>query len=167
LSASRLCSSGDDDGNVGRAGASSTACPIHSLRSRVGRFPSVTLPLRTLPFASPSTGRTQTPKEADMKTDYAIIHKNWNGIEIEIRWIADYVSFDDGQSMAHLEVESVKPARAPLPITETGYRSHFINRSNVDHMGGPEAYVEAWIDEMSRTHAWREIASASRQLALF
>ncbi|MFA6032216.1 MAG: hypothetical protein WC889_04875 [Myxococcota bacterium] len=45
-----------------------------------------------------------------MKTDYAIIHKNWNGIEIEIRWIADYVSFDDGQSMAHLEVESVKPA---------------------------------------------------------
>ena len=102
-----------------------------------------------------------------MKTDYAIIHKNWNGIEIEIRWIADYVSFDDGQSMAHLEVESVKPARAPLPITETGYRSHFINRSNVDHMGGPEAYVEAWIHEMSHTHAWRETAVASTQLALF
>jgi hypothetical protein len=103
--------------------------------------------------------------------DWAIIRKNWNGpngpIEIEIRWIADYVSFDDGQSMAHLEVESVKPARAPLPITETGYRSHFINRSNVDHMGGPEAYVEAWIDEMSHTHAWRETAAASRQLALF
>jgi hypothetical protein len=136
-------------------------------RSRVGRFPSVTLPLRTLPFASPSTGRTQTPKEADMKTDYAIIHKNWNGIEIEIRWIADYVSFDDGQSMAHLEVESVKPKHAPLPITETGYRSHFINRINVDHMGGPEAYVEAWIDEMSRTLAWRETAVSSRQLALF
>ena len=50
-----------------------------------------------------------------MKTDYAIIHKNWNGIEIEIRWNADYVAFDDGESMAHLEVESVKPARAPLP----------------------------------------------------
>jgi hypothetical protein len=131
----------------------------------------VTLLLRTLPFASPSTGLTQTPKEADMKTenkrDWAIIYKNWNGIEIEIRWIADYVSFDDGQSMAHLEVESVKPKHAPLPITETGYRSHFINRSNVDHMGGPEAYVEAWINEMSRTHAWRETAVASRQLALF
>ena len=102
-----------------------------------------------------------------MKTDYAIIHKNWNGIEIEIRWIADYVSFDDGQSMAHLEVESVKPARAPLPITETGYRSYFINRNNVEHMGGPEAYVEAWIDEVSRTADWREAEAASRQLALF
>lgn len=78
-----------------------------------------------------------------MKTDYAIIHKNWNGIKTEIRGIADHVSFDHGQSMAHLEVESVKPARAPLPITETGYRSHFINRGYVDHMRDPGAYVEA------------------------
>jgi len=102
-----------------------------------------------------------------MKTDYAIIHKNWNGIEIEIRWIADYVSFDDGQSMAHLEVESVKPKHAPLPITETGYRSHFIHRTNVDHMGGPEAYVEAWIAEVANTPVWRNAEAASRQLALF
>ena len=102
-----------------------------------------------------------------MKTDYAIIHKNWNGIEIEIRWNADYVAFDDGNSMAHLEVMSLKPERAPLPITETGYRSHFIFRNEVERMGGPEAYVEAWIDEMSHTHAWRETAAATRQLALF
>ena len=102
-----------------------------------------------------------------MKTDYAIIHKNWNGIEIEIRWIADYVSFDDGQSMAHLEVESVKPARAPLPITETGYRSHFIFRNEVERMGGPEAYVEAWIAEVANTPVWRNTEAVSRQLALF
>lgn len=48
-----------------------------------------------------------------MKTDYAIIPKNWNGIEIQ----------------------SIQPARAPLPITGTGYRLHFIHRNNVDHMG--------------------------------
>ena len=59
-----------------------------------------------------------------MKTDYAIIHKNWNGIEIEIRWIADYVAFDDGNSMAHLEVMSLKPERAPLPITECPSSKH-------------------------------------------
>lgn len=106
-----------------------------------------------------------------MHTDYAIIRKNWNGpngpIEFEIRWNADYVSFDDGQSMAHLEIESISPARAPLPITTTGYRSHFINRDNVEQMGGPEAYVEAWIEEMSHTRTWRETAAAARQLALF
>ena len=102
-----------------------------------------------------------------MKTDYAIIHKNWNGIEIEIRWIADYISFDDGRSMAHLEVESLKPAHAPLPITETGYRSHFLMRLHVDQVGGPEAYVEAWIAEVANTPVWRNGDAASRQLALF
>ena len=102
-----------------------------------------------------------------MKTDYAIIHKNWNGIEIEIRWIADYLAFDDGNSMAHLEVMSLKPERAPLPITETGYRSHFIFRSEVERMGGPEAYVEAWIAEVTNTIKWRNAEVASRQYALF
>lgn len=102
-----------------------------------------------------------------MKTDYAIIHRNWNGIEIEIRWNADYVAFDDGESMAHLEVQSINPARAPLPITETGYRSHFIPRSSVDALGSPEAYVEAWIAEVANTPVWRNAEAASRQLALF
>ena len=102
-----------------------------------------------------------------MNTDYAIIHKKWNGIEIEIRWNADYVAFDDGNSMAHLEVMSLKPERAPLPITETGYRSHFIFRNEVERMGGPEAYVEAWIAEVANTPVWRNAEAASHQLALF
>ena len=106
-------------------------------------------------------------EEADMQNDYAIIHKNWNGIEIEIRWNADYVSFDDGGTMAHLEIESISPARSPLPISETGYRSHFIHTQEVDGFGGPEAYVEAWIGELSRSRAWREAQLSARQLALF
>lgn len=102
-----------------------------------------------------------------MNTDYAIIHKNWNGIEIEIRWSRDYLAYEDGRGMAHLEVESISPARAPLPITETGYRSHFIHPSEVENFGGPESYVEAWIEEICRTAAWRKSEAASRQLALF
>jgi hypothetical protein len=50
-----------------------------------------------------------------------------------------------------------------MRITKTGYRSHFINRSTVDHMGGPEAFVEAWIDEMALTPAWRKADAATRQ----
>lgn len=102
-----------------------------------------------------------------MKSDYAIIHKNWNGIEIEIRWNADYLAFDDGRSLAHLEVQSIKPARAPLPITETGYRSHFIEAENVERFGGPLEYIDAWFNEISQSHVWRNAEAASRQLALF
>jgi hypothetical protein len=102
-----------------------------------------------------------------MKTTDTIIRRIWNGIEIEIRWQRDYCQFDDGQSMAHLEIESINPKRAPLPITETGYRSHFIHVAEVENMGGPEAYVTAWIGCLAKCRAWRDAAEASRQLALF
>lgn len=69
--------------------------------------------------------------------------------------------------MAHLEIESLSPPRAPLPMTETGYRSHFIPPQDVERFGGPEAYVEAWITELSGTAAWRQTDAAARQLALF
>ncbi len=102
-----------------------------------------------------------------MKTDYAIIRKNWNGIEIEIRWNADYLAFEGCPDMAHLEIESLSPPRAPLPMTDTGYRSHFIPPQEVERFGGPEAYVEAWIAELSDSTAWRQTHASARQLALF
>ena len=102
-----------------------------------------------------------------METDYTIIRRSWNGIEIEIRWQPDYCQFDDGGSMAHLEIESISPPRAPLPITETGYRSHFVHAREVQDAGGPEAYVEAWIGHLAKSRAWQEAEFASRQLALF
>jgi len=102
-----------------------------------------------------------------MNIDYAIIRKNWNGIEIEIRWNADYLAFEGRPDMGHLEIESLSPRRAPLPMTETGYRSHFIEADEVDRFDGPEGYVEAWITELSATTAWRQTDAAARQLALF
>ncbi|MXP25633.1 hypothetical protein GRI39_06205 [Altererythrobacter indicus] len=48
-----------------------------------------------------------------MNTDYVIIHKNWNGIEIEIRWSRDYLAYEDGRGMAHLEVESISADTLP------------------------------------------------------
>lgn len=102
-----------------------------------------------------------------MTYDYTITHKNWNGIEIEIRWNPDYLVYDDQTHMAHLEVMSVKPERAPLPITETGYKSHFIQVSAVDRYDSPEAYVEAWLTHASYDPAWREAQAAKAQLSLF
>lgn len=47
-------------------------------------------------------------------------HDGVSDIEIEITLKPDY--FKD---VAHLEIRSIAPERAPLPITATGYRSHF------------------------------------------
>lgn len=92
----------------------------------------------------------------------------WNGVTIEIRWEPRWLNlslqcFDP----AHLEIESIEPARAPLPITETGYRSHFTSPETIAAYGGPIAYVEAWLETESQAPDWRSSEQDRRQFALF
>lgn len=69
--------------------------------------------------------------------------------------------------MAHLEIETIAPERAPLPITETGFRSHFTSPESVAAYGGPVAFVEAWLETESQAPDWRVRDQAARQFALF
>lgn len=93
----------------------------------------------------------------------------WNGVRIAIsyepRWLS--LSDDYGLDTAHLEIEAIAPERAMLPITETGYRSHFTTAATVDGYGGPVAFVRAWLDEEAAAPAWKQHVAAARQLTLF
>ncbi|MDO9609871.1 MAG: hypothetical protein Q7J26_15210 [Brevundimonas sp.] len=102
-----------------------------------------------------------------MTRDYTIVRSHWNGIEIEIRWNPEYIVYEDRSRIAHLEVVSMSPKRAPLPITETGYRSHFTPVSAVQIYVTPEDYVAAWMDQASRSPEWTAFDQANRQLSLF
>ncbi len=95
---------------------------------------------------------------------YAITTLDWRGTLIQIGYNEDYSGLAD---IAHLEVETQEPVRAPLPITETGYRSHFLDRGIVEEAGGPSAFVLAWLEEAARSRGWASIEAESRQLALF
>jgi len=87
----------------------------------------------------------------------------WRGIEIE----AIYTPLQ-WKTIAHLEVRSIKPERAPLPITETGYRSHFHQPGTIEARGGDVvAQIVAWLDEEANSPEWREAVEAARQLSLF
>jgi hypothetical protein len=88
---------------------------------------------------------------------------HWQGIEIE----AVYVPLQ-WKTIAHLEVRSITPEGAPLPITETGYRSHFHQPGTIEGLGGDVvAQVIAWLDEEAKKPAWRTYVEASRQGRLF
>jgi hypothetical protein len=63
--------------------------------------------------------------------------------------------------------EAGEAARAPLPITETGYRSHFISKDMIEAAGGPETYVEAWLNDAATSRGWIEQEADIRQYALF
>lgn len=80
----------------------------------------------------------------------------WRGIRIEIRYKPPFARFYLPTPIAHLEVEAIDPRKAPLPITETGYRSHIVQGIDIDAASGPVAYVQAWLEyEAAKSEKWR------------
>jgi hypothetical protein len=94
----------------------------------------------------------------------------WQGMRIAIRYCRSYFDFYEeiyGHPLAHLEIETIDPARAALPISETGYLSHFTGPEAIEAAAGPVAYVQAALDEAANDPAWIARQAAARQLALF
>ena len=94
----------------------------------------------------------------------------WNGIRIEILYRPDASpAFREryGQPLDHLEIRSLAPEREPLPITETGYLSHFTARQLVEDAGGPAALVLAWLDHFAQSPIWKAKQISRQQLDLF
>lgn len=69
--------------------------------------------------------------------------------------------------MAHVEIRTLMPEKAPLPITETGYRSHFTPKGNIDEYGSAMEFVKAWLDHEAQSDSWKIAQENSRQLSLF
>ncbi|MEM9422329.1 MAG: hypothetical protein AAF986_07490 [Pseudomonadota bacterium] len=55
----------------------------------------------------------------------------WRGIDIELVYVPKRWGV-----IASLEIRSFNPPKAPLPITYTGYRSHFHPMGTVEASGG-------------------------------
>lgn len=84
-------------------------------------------------------------------------------VRIRITHARDYLATGND----HIEVESIAPKKAPLPITETGYRSHFLSPLDLINAGGPVTFVEAWIAAECKGKAWTKSATAAAQGDLF
>ncbi|RUS60939.1 hypothetical protein EGN72_07125 [Pseudorhodobacter sp. E13] len=67
----------------------------------------------------------------------------------------------------HIEVRSLD--KRILPITETGYRSHFMNGAEalVEFENDPVAFILWWLDEAAKAPEWRAKQNADRQLSFF
>ena len=87
----------------------------------------------------------------------------WQGIEIKVVYTQRKWKVID-----HLAIRSIAPEGAPLPITSTGYRSHFLQPGTVEaHGGDVVAQVVAWLDEEAAKPEWRAHIERNRQLRLF
>ena len=83
-------------------------------------------------------------------------HKiTWRGIAITITFKPDWLNVAD-----HLEIRT--EGRVPLPVTETGYRSHFMPVGSVLAHGGAITYVNDWLEIEAKRIGW-----SGAQLSLF
>ena len=94
---------------------------------------------------------------------YEIYRFTWQGIEIEARYAPNKWDL-----IAHLEIETMSPPRAALPITQTGYLSHFHQIGSIEESGREVVeYVTAWLDAEAAKPDWKACVEASRQGELF
>ena len=79
----------------------------------------------------------------------------WRGITVEITFTPEKFGMAD-----HVELRTED--RAALPVTETGYRSHFVAVGTVEAHGGAVAFVTPWLDHEAERAGWN-----GAQLSLF
>lgn len=91
----------------------------------------------------------------------------WNDgvqdIEIEVR----YFPLKWGV-ISHLEIRTLNPQKSPLPITQTGYLSHFFPPDSVDfEKQSVVDFVANWLNREAKCPAWQEQIERAGQYELF
>lgn len=87
----------------------------------------------------------------------------WRSITLQVDETHDYL----WAGQTHLEINVIRPTNALIPITATGYRSHFIATEELSLAGGAVAFVVAWLDREAKSVEWQRRDFATRQLDLF
>ncbi|WP_422005791.1 hypothetical protein [Pyruvatibacter mobilis] len=85
---------------------------------------------------------------------------DWRGVAISVSYHRHQWSEFD-----HIVVNVI--GDGIIPITETGYRSHYLLSDVTDEYGGAVAYVLAWLEHEAQTPQWKKRQEAERQLSLF
>lgn len=87
----------------------------------------------------------------------------WRGIEMTATHTPNYIS----KGWSHLEMRVMKPKGVPVPITTTGYLSHFTEEDIVKAAGGPAAFFLAWLERETHSKAYKAALAKWAQLDLF
>jgi hypothetical protein len=112
--------------------------------------------------ANPPKVKPRTRKARPAKPEIVRRKLVWRGVLIGIQYEPGGFAY-----YAHLELRVIAPVGAPIPVTNTGYRSHHLHPKPVKSAGGPVAYVRKWLDHESRSPAYRRALDRWRQLDLF
>lgn len=83
----------------------------------------------------------------------------WCERDIAVSYQANWLNSDH----CHIELRCAER----LPVTETGYRSHFVIDDAFTDEDDVRGYILAWLDEAARDRNWARHLEDSKQLNLF
>lgn len=70
--------------------------------------------------------------------------------------------------ISHLEIRSIYPDNAALPITQTGYRSHSFHPDSMDFTKiDVVIFICEWLEKEAQSPQWKKRVLANRQGELF
>ena len=110
--------------------------------------------------ASKPASREKPTRKMSVTTTHKLA---WRDVTCQVRHTPNYIS----QGWSHIEIIVLTPKGAPIPITNTGYLSHFLNVEHLATAGGPVAFFLDWIEREARTKQWAKAEFKWRQLELF
>lgn len=113
--------------------------------------------------ASPNQPRRGKPEAAKAKRTKAARVRTWGHVRYRVRHTPDYII----QGTDHIEVVVITPKREPIPITETGYLSHFVTDGSCPTIEAAVSFVASWIEREAQTKRWQKLDQKRRQLDLF
>lgn len=108
------------------------------------------------------------PRKRDLARRTATYETTWSHPltgdrrQLVIRHTRDYL----GSGEDHLEIESRKKGESH-PLSDTGYRSHFVKGLELINAGGPVVLVDRLLAEAMRDKAWLARESRRQQTDLF
>lgn len=110
--------------------------------------------------ATKSAARKAPTKKKDAVTTHKL---TWRDVVCRVQHTPSYTS----KGWSHIEIIVHKPKGAPLPITQTGYLSHFLDHDLLAKAGGPIAFFTDWLEREAKTSAWAKRDFKWRQGDLF
>ena len=109
--------------------------------------------------ASKPASRKKPAKKKSVTTTHKLA---WRDVTCRVRHTPNYIS----KGWSHIEIIVLRPKGAPLPITQTGYLSHFLYEEHLATAGGPVAFFLDRIEREARTKQWAKAEFKWRQLEL-
>lgn len=106
--------------------------------------------------------------ELQNRVEYETYLTTWQWIDLEIRHCSCWLSSaEDDFVTQHIEIRS--EGKVPLPITRTGYRSHFENGADALNEFGddPIEFVLWLLTEAAKDLTWKRKEEDRRQGTLF